>query len=41
MAFFIVTAVKTSNLTCKKVKISLFQAVEAPRVERGRGSHIT
>jgi hypothetical protein len=25
----------------KKVKISLLQAVEAPRVARGRGSHIT
>jgi hypothetical protein len=25
----------------KKVKISLLQAVEAPRVVRGRGSHIT
>jgi hypothetical protein len=24
-----------------KVKISLLQAVEAPRVERGQGSHIT
>jgi hypothetical protein len=24
-----------------KVKISLLQAVEAPRVARGRGSHIT
>jgi hypothetical protein len=26
---------------CKKVKVSLLQAVEAPRVARGRGSHIT
>jgi hypothetical protein len=25
----------------KKVKISLLQAVEAPRVARGQGSHIT
>jgi hypothetical protein len=25
----------------KKVKISLLQALEAPRVARGRGSHIT
>jgi hypothetical protein len=25
----------------KKVKISLLQAVEAPRVARGRGSHIS
>jgi hypothetical protein len=25
----------------KKVKISLLQAVEAPRVARGRGYHIT
>jgi hypothetical protein len=25
----------------KKVKISLLQAVETPRVARGRGSHIT
>jgi hypothetical protein len=25
----------------KKVKIYLLQAVEAPRVARGRGSHIT
>jgi hypothetical protein len=25
----------------KKVKISLLQAVEAPRFARGRGSHIT
>jgi hypothetical protein len=28
-------------ITCKKVKISLLQAVEAPRVARGRGSYIT
>jgi hypothetical protein len=25
----------------KKVKMSLLQAVEAPRVARGRGSHIS
>jgi hypothetical protein len=25
----------------KKVKISLLQAVEAPRVARGQGSHVT
>jgi hypothetical protein len=25
----------------KRVKISLLQAVEAPRVARGRGSHIS
>jgi hypothetical protein len=29
------------NLPIKKVKISLLQAVEVPRVARGRGSHIT
>jgi hypothetical protein len=28
-------------LKCKKVKISLLQAVKAPRVPRGQGSHIT
>jgi hypothetical protein len=33
--FFIVTAVK------KKVKLSLLQAMEAHRVARGYGSHIT
>jgi hypothetical protein len=30
-----------SYLVKKKVKISLLQAVEAPRVARGRDSHIT
>jgi hypothetical protein len=28
------------NLSKSEVKISLLQAVEAPRVARGRGSHI-
>jgi hypothetical protein len=27
------------NMECKKVKISLLQVVEAPRVARGQGSH--
>jgi hypothetical protein len=31
----------TSSWVKKKVKISLLQAVEVPRVARGRGSHIT
>jgi hypothetical protein len=31
----------TLRVTEKKVKMSLLQAVEAPRVARGRGSHIT
>jgi hypothetical protein len=31
---------KVCNFMLKKVKISLLQAVEAPRVPRGRGSHI-
>jgi hypothetical protein len=29
------------NVIKKKVKVSLLEAVEAPRVARGRGSHIT
>jgi hypothetical protein len=32
---------KFSGTKNKKVKISLLQAVEAPRVARGQGSHIT
>jgi hypothetical protein len=31
----------TSNVKVKNVKLSLLQAVEAPRFARGRGSHIT
>jgi hypothetical protein len=38
--FFPLPTISTPNEK-KKVKISLLQAVEAPRVARGRGSHIT
>jgi hypothetical protein len=39
--FFIFLSVPLSEWWESKVKISLLQAVEAPRVARGRGSHIT
>jgi hypothetical protein len=35
------TAFVDENEVKVKVKISLLQAVEAPRVARGQGSHIT
>jgi hypothetical protein len=40
-ASFSVRSVSYQRKIKDKVKISLLQAVEAPRVARGRGSHIT